>query len=105
MGFTKTIVVRRFKVRLRDVLDTANSGWSEIRDALRRHLERGGFYRADAVADALIEEARARASSIVKRSFERSLPKLEDKVARYIIAFALAEELVEEEEMYGSSGQ
>ena len=39
---------------------------------MRRHLERGGFYRADAVADALIEEARA--SGIVKRSFGDHFP-------------------------------
>jgi len=96
-GDTGTIL-REFSISLDQVADVAGRSWDEVKRILEDELKREGFLRADAVADALIEEAKARASTIVKEELGSDVPELSEKVAKYIIAFALAEKPVKEEE-------
>jgi len=42
---------------------------------------------------ALIEDAKARAAEIVRKQLGRGSPELADKIAKYIVAFMLAERL------------
>lgn len=96
--YIKKTVTRRHKISLSSVLELSKGGWNAIRDALTKKLARQGFLRADLLATALIEEAHARARALLRKHFSRQHDHLVDKVAKYIIAFALAEEFVEEEE-------
>ena len=99
IAFVKTsLVLRRFSIKLSDVVDITQKDWDEIRGFLERKLKEQGFLRADVLADALIEEAKARASALVKKYFGGEAPSLIDEVAKYILAFALAERLDGEEE-------
>jgi len=67
------------------VIDLANRGWDEIRIELVKAV------RSTVEADAIIEEAKTEASAIVEEKLGRDAPQLADKVAKYIIAFMLAE--------------
>ena len=99
--YVKTsLIFRWFSIKLSDVTNIAQKDWNEIRGFLEKKLKEQGFLRADVLADALIEEARARASTLVKKYFGKEAQSLIDKVAKYILAFALAERLVREEKAY-----
>jgi len=99
-AYAKALVIRKFAIKLSDVIDIAKKDWNEIKKILKERLEKQGFLRADVMADALIEEARARASSLVRKYLEKEAPTLVEIVAKYIIAFALAEKPIEEEKVY-----
>jgi len=66
-------------------IELANRSWDEIRAELVRAVG-----SADE-ADAIIEEAKAKASALVEEKLGIDAPRLADKVAKYIIAFMLAE--------------
>ena len=101
IAYVKTsLVLRRLSIKLSDVANIAQKDWDEIRGFLERKLKEQGFLRADVLANALIEEAKARAYVLVKKYFGEEASSLIDKVAKYILAFALAERLVGEEEVY-----
>jgi len=98
-GFLPRLTIRReFSISLDQVTEIANKDWNEIKRILEDELKKEGFLRADVMADALIEEAKAMASAIVKEELGEDVPELAEKIAKYIIAFALAEKPVEEEE-------
>jgi len=63
----------------------AGKSWEEIRDELRKVVG------STAEADTVIEDAKARAAEIVKKQLGRDVPELADRVAKYIVAFMLAE--------------
>jgi len=81
---------KKLSISIDQVADVAGRSWDEIKRILEDKLKREGLLRADAVADALIEEAKTRASAIVKEQLGSDVPELTEKVAKYIIAFALA---------------
>jgi len=76
-------MIRVTLVDLDRVADIAGRGWDEIRRELKKAV--------GSRADELIEETRTKASVIVKEKLGRDMPKLADKLAKYIIAFMLAE--------------
>jgi len=94
----RLIIRRKFSISIGQVTEIANKDWNEIKRILEDELKKRGFLRADAIADALIEEAKAWASAIVREQLGEDVPELAEKIAKYIIAFALAEKPVEEEE-------
>lgn len=98
--YAKTLVIRKFTIKLKDVTSIAGKDWDEIRKTLESRLKEQGFLRVDVMADALIEEAKARASRLLKKYLGIESPNLIDKVAKYIIAFALAEKFINKDNIY-----
>ena len=76
---------------MRYVLEAARSDWATLRAELIRKLSEDGYLRADTLATALIEDARARAAALVSKHLGNVSENLVDKVAKYMIAFYLAE--------------
>ena len=92
-------VERKYEIDLNRALKIARMGWEDIKRELREHLK--SEWRSpeaiEAVAQALVEEARARARDIAKRHFGSESEDLVDLIARYILAITLAEEHIGEE--------
>jgi len=80
---TMTRIARVRVINVDQLIGIANKHWDEIRSELEKKFEER--------ADALIEEARVRASIIVKQQLERDASELSDKLAKYIIALMLVE--------------
>ena len=79
------------EIDIDEAIGIAERDWGEIRAMLEARLRGKGFLRADAAARALMEEAKAQASAIVREALGEGHPELEEKVAKYIIALMLAE--------------
>jgi len=92
-------VERKYEIDLNRALKIARMGWEDIKRELREHLK--SEWRSpeaiEAVAQALVEEARARARDIAKRHFGSEPEDLVDLIARYMLAITLAEKHIGEE--------
>jgi len=71
----------------------ARRDWREIKALLVNRLMRKGypFFMAAIVANLLVWEAKLEAWRIVKEAMGEDIPELREKVAKYIVAFMLAE--------------
>jgi len=89
----ETLVTIRFVriINIDRVMDLTDKGWDEVKRDLESELKRRGLLRADVVADALIEEAKARASALVKEQLGRDVPELSEKIAKYIASLMIAD--------------
>jgi len=90
------LVTRRHLIDLAQVEKIVEKEWNEIKEIVEDDLRNRGFLRSDSMANALIEEARTRASIIVKDQLGEDVPELVEKIAKYIIAFTVVDRSVEE---------
>jgi len=89
----------KFSLDVNRAIRIARMEWEDIKRELRERLK--SEWRSpeaiEAVAQALVEEARARARDIAKRHFGSESEDLVDLIARYMLAITLAEEHIGEE--------
>jgi len=81
-----------FTIDYGKVDDIANKDWSVIKTILEDLLKKEGSQNPSAEAEALIDEAKTRGRRIVIDMFRINAPDLADKIAKYIIAFAIVSE-------------
>jgi len=89
----------KFSLDINRAIRIARVEWEDIKRELRERLksERRSPEAVEAAAQALVEEARARARDIAKRHFGSESEDLVDLIARYMLAITLAEERIGEE--------
>ena len=101
----KLIVARKFTINLSRALELASKDFNTLENIITERLRIQGYEQPRLFANAFIEEAKARARQLVKKYFganynestDKDYNELINKVAKYILSFALAEEPVSEE--------
>ncbi len=88
---SEDVIIDEIIIELDSVKELMQKDWEEVERELMEVLESKGIKKKDLMARAWIEEAKANAEEMVKRYMGKDIPELVEEVAKFIVAFSIAE--------------